>query len=123
MSIEDPKAWHWQIHDLRTPAEIDEGVSAETLNVDADFCGIYLSKVIQDDEGEKLLVYAGDDFCSPPKFSLDGQYLIATDKDSNERFAFDLSDFYSLRRALESKILWLRFEGSFLPAFDVQVEV
>jgi hypothetical protein len=123
MKIQDPKAWHWQIHHLRKPSEIDEGISAESLNVGADFCGLYLSDFIQDDEGEKVLVYAGDDFCRPPKFSLDGQYLVATDVISHEKFAYDLDGQGRLRRAIDAKVLWLRFEGTFLQAFDVHVSI
>lgn len=123
MNIQEAKAWHSRANTLMTPIELDANVSVESWDVDADFCGLYLNNFLQNEEGKKVLVFAGDVFCHPPVFSLEGNYLVATDMISKEKCAFQLDGLMRIRRAVKSKVLWLRFSGTYLPAFDVQVIV
>ena len=72
-------------------------------------------------KGDGLLLKAGDDFCSEPAFTMQGDWLIAQDRDTGWTIAYLLEPNSDARKALDDGALWLRFRGPWLRTLDVNV--
>jgi hypothetical protein len=90
-------------------------------SLDVDFLGTHLGQPKSD--GDRLLALAGDDFQSPPDFKLAGDWLIANDRALDLSCAYHIGGIEPIAKAMEQGALWIRYQGIFVPTFDVQARL
>jgi hypothetical protein len=105
----------FDIDDLARP-------SIQDAKVEADAIGQDLWEVLPFENGD-LLVKAGDDFCSEPHFSINGDWLIAKDKNTGWRIAYSVEKETRIHQALLSGRLWLQYRSPWLRKLNVKVSL
>lgn len=117
--------WIFSAMEPATAGEIDALFALDALagKVDADEEGSALWKFVER-SARRDVVSAGSLFGSDRiEFSQVGQCLIAADKDTRRRVAYDISKNVEVRKSMEASRLWLRFEGRWMKPVDVKVAV
>ncbi len=94
--------------------------SIQAVKVDVDAIGQDLWEVLPFEDGG-LLVKAGDDFCSEPHFSMNGNWLIAKDKVTGWRIAYPVERETRVHHALLAGRLWLQYRSPWLRKLNVKV--
>lgn len=103
--------------------EIDQALDAAHLYVDAEELGHPLWDFAES-SASRSVVQAGEHFAHANlDFELQNDWLIAVDKGSGRRVAFDVSKNRVVKRKCLENILWLRFESAWMKAVDVHVEI
>ena len=96
--------------------------STQGAKVEADAIGQDLWEVLTFEDGD-LLVKAGDDFCSEPQFTINGDWLIAKDKDTGWRVAYPVEKETRIHQALVSGRLWLQYRSPWLRKLNIKVSL
>lgn len=104
-------------------AERDERAlpSNRGFDLDADAVGNAWGKLVSS-EPARLVVDAGDFFCSEPSFAIQGDWLLATDPMSGYRVGFPLTS-PALRTRIEAGELWLFFSNRWFRGIEVHVRL
>ena len=122
-NMEPTGAWMDRFQEPCSPEDIDNlrDQRRDRQGVEVDFYAPPLTD-FQEDAG-RLIVSVGDLFCEPPVFTIERDWLVATDSKTSSRCAFPITCQGSepAKAALMEGNLWIRFDGCFLDRFEVKV--